>query len=390
MRWVQDRTEHHLADTHARDLVAEASLALDAEGRFLAVKVEAVANFGAFVSTVNPTIPTGGMAKVLSGLYAIPAAAHRDALRVHATQSPVDAVRGAGKPETLVLLECAGGPGGARDGARPRRTAPAEPGPAGLPLPHRARLRYDSGDYPALLDAALREADDGWLSRRARRRRRAAGMRRGAGCPATCTAPAAGATRPRIVQVLPDGTIEARTGTQSQGQGHATAYAQMIAAALGVAPGQVRILQGDSDRIPRGGGTGGSSSTIVSATTLARAAEAAVESGREAAAELLEARRGGRRMAARRAMSSPAPTAVSACSRWRSGAGGSTAAPTSTDSVETWPAGVAIAEVEVDPDTGAVRPGPLLGSGRCGRGGEPACCWPASCMAASPPASARR
>jgi carbon-monoxide dehydrogenase large subunit len=350
IRWVQDRTEHHLADTHARDLVAEITLALDAAGRFLAVKVEAAANFGAYVSAVNPTIPTVGMAKVLTGLYDIPAAAI--AMRCAFTNTvPVDAVRGAGKPEAFVLLERAVDLAARETGRDPvalrrQNLIPRHAFPYATPL----GFTYDTGDYAALLDAALQAADEaGFAARRAASAAR--GLRRGRGLSCHLHGSGGWGDETSIVEVMADGTILARTGTQSQGQGHATAYAQVLAAAFGVAPAQVRIVQGDSAGIPRGGGTGGSSSTIISATTLARAAEAAIEAGRDAAAELLEA--------------------ASADIEWRGGhyavagtdrriglfevaarAGTLEGRADFAATVVSWPAGVAVAEVEIDPETG--------------------------------------
>jgi carbon-monoxide dehydrogenase large subunit len=350
VRWTAERSEHHLADTHARDLLAEIALALDAEGRFLAVEVQAVANFGAYVSSVNPTIPTGGMAKVLTGLYDIPAA--HVAMRCAFTNTvPVDAVRGAGKPEALVLLERAVDQAARETGRDPvalRRLNLVRA------FPHRTPLgfTYDSGDYPALLDAALARADAaGFAARRAEAAAR--GRRRGLGLSCHLHGSGGWGDETSIVQVLPDGTVEARTGTQNQGQGHLTAYAQILAAAFGVAPAQVRIIQGDSATIPRGGGTGGSSSTIVSSTTLARAGAAAIEAGKEHAAELLEA--------ATADIEWAGGTYVVAGTDRRVGlfevaarAGGLRGQADFAGTVASWPAGVAVAEVELDPETGAV------------------------------------
>ncbi|MGX9961994.1 xanthine dehydrogenase family protein molybdopterin-binding subunit [Roseomonas sp. F4] len=352
VRWVQDRAEHHLADTHARDLVAEASLALDAEGRFLALKLEGVANFGAFVSTVAPTIPTGGMAKVLGGLYRIPAI-HIALRGAFSNTAPVDAVRGAGKPEALVLLEgvvdVAAQEGG-WDPVELRRRNLLSPGD----YPFRTALgyRYDSGDPPALLDAVLDLGDAaGFAARRAASA--AAGRRRGRGLACHLHGSGGWGDETSVVEVLADGRIEARTGTQSQGQGHATAYAQIIAARFGVAPERVRVIQGDSAALPRGGGTGGSSSTIISGTTLARASEAAIEQGRDAAAELLEAaaadiawRDGGYEIAGTDRRIGLVEVAARA--------GGLRGLAEFDATVESWPAGIALCEVEIDPETGAV------------------------------------
>ena len=351
VRWVQDRTEHHLADTHARDLAAEIALALDEDGRFLALDVRAAANFGAYVSTVNPSIPTIGMAKVLTGLYAIPAAAI--AMRCAFTNTaPVDAVRGAGKPEALVLLERVVDLAARETGRDPVALRRLNLIPRDA-FPWRSALGFthDSGDYPRLLDAALGLADAaGFAARRAASAAR--GMRRGRGLSCHLHGSGGWGDETSIVEVRADGTIAARTGTQSQGQGHATAYAQLLAAAFGVAPERVRILQGDSAAIPRGGGTGGSSSTIVSATTLARAADAAVEAGKPAAAELLEA-------AAADIEWQAGHYAIAGTDR-RIGlfevaakAGTLEGRADFAASVASWPAGVAIAEVEVDPETGA-------------------------------------
>ena len=352
VRWVQDRTEHHLADTHARDLVAEAALALDAQGRFLAIEVKAVANFGAYVSTVNPSIPTGGMAKVLCGLYDIPAA-HIAMRCAFSNTAPVDAVRGAGKPEALVLVERLVDEAARVTGRDPVALRRLNLVPRDA-FPYRTALgyRYDSGDYAALMDRVLALGDEaGFATRRAASEAR--GMRRGRGFSCHLHGSGGWGDETSQVAVLPDGTVEARTGTQSQGQGHATAYAQVLAARLGIDPAQVRIVQGDSDRIGRGGGTGGSSSTIISGATMTRAADVLVDQAKEAAAALLEA--------------APADIVYEA--------GGFVIAGTDrriglfelaarhgalqgqadfADTVESWPTGIARCEVEVDPETGVV------------------------------------
>ncbi|NKE43770.1 xanthine dehydrogenase family protein molybdopterin-binding subunit [Roseomonas frigidaquae] len=352
VRWVQDRSEHHLADTHARDLVAEASLALDAEGHFLAVRVEGVANFGAFVSTVNPTIPTSGMAKVLGGLYHIPSM--HIALRcAFSNTAPVDAVRGAGKPEALLLLERLVDVA-ARDAGRDPvalRRLNLLPRDA---YPYRTALgyRYDSGDPAALLDAVLELGDAAGFAAR-RQASAARGLRRGRGVACHLHGSGGWGDETSMVEVQADGRITARTGTQSQGQGHATAYAQVLAAAFGVDAAQVEIIQGDSDRIPRGGGTGGSSSTIISGTTLSRAAAAAIEDGLPAAAEMLEA------AAADVAWANGAYEIAGTDRRVTLAAvaerqGGLRGQADFEGTVETWPAGIAWCEVEVDPETGQV------------------------------------
>ena len=353
IRWEQTRTEHHLSDTHARDLIAEASLALDAEGRFLAIKVDGVANFGAFVSTVAPTIPTMGMAKVLSGLYAFPAAAI--ALRcAFSNTPPVDAIRGAGKPEAFILLESLVDQAARETGRDPiaLRRLNFIPRQA---FPYRTALglRYDCGDYAALLDAALAEGDAaGFPARRAVSEAR--GMRRGLGLACHLHATGGWGDETSLLRIGADGVVEAVTGTQSQGQGHATAYAQIVAAALGIAPERVRVVQGDTARAPRGGGTGGSSSTIISGATLKRAADAAIAAGMDAAAERLE-------VAVADLTYRKGHYVVEGTDRFidlfelAAAVGGLDGRADFDTTVESWPAGIAIAEVEIDPETGVVR-----------------------------------
>jgi aerobic carbon-monoxide dehydrogenase large subunit len=353
VRWTQERTEHHLADTHARDLVATAQLALDAEGRFLALRVDGVANFGAYVSAVNPTIPTAGMAKVLTCLYDIPAA-HIHLRCAFSNTSPVDAVRGAGKPEALVLVERLVDVAARETGRDPvalrrlnlvKRDA----------FPYKTALgyTYDSGDYEALMQAVLRDGDDAGYAAR-RQASAAKGLRRGRGFSCHLHGSGGWGTETSIVTISADGVIEARTGTQSQGQGHNTVYAQIVAATFGVDIAKVRIVQGDSATIPRGGGTGGSSSTIISGTTMKRASDLAIAKARDEAAELLEAaaidieyRKG-----AFNVVGTDRSITLFEVARRKGGIEGRA---DFADTVETWPTGIALCEVEVDPETGVVK-----------------------------------
>ena len=352
LRWMQERTEHHLSDTHARDLVAEASLALDAEGRFLAVRIEGVANFGAYVSTVNPTIPTGGMAKVLTSLYAIPAA-HIHLRCAFTNTVPVDAARGAGKPEALVLMEGLVERAARETGRDPLalRRLNLVPRDA-FPYVTALGYRYDSGDFSALLDSvAAQGEEEGFVARRAASAAR--GLRRGRGFACHLHGSGGWGDETSRVELHPDGRIEAFTGTQSQGQGHATAFGQMLAARFGVEAGAIILHQGDTDLVPRGGGTGGSSSSIIAGTTLRAAAQGAIEQGRSIAATLLEAApvdiafESGAYVIAGTDRRVALLSVVAA-------AGGLTGRADFAETVESWPSGVARCEVEIDPETGAV------------------------------------
>jgi carbon-monoxide dehydrogenase large subunit len=355
LRWVCERAESFLTDNHARDLVARMELALDDEGRFLALKVDAVANYGAYVSMFAPTIATTGMAKVLSGLYRIPAI-HQSMRCAFTNTVPVDAFRGAGKPETTALLERLIDVAGVETGLGPveiRRRNLVDSFPYRTPMGY----TYESGDYRRLLDEALKLSNaDGFAARRSASE--AAGLRRGLGIACHLHGSGGVADEAAAISVHGDGTIAAITGTQSQGQGHETIFAQIVGAALGVPYDRVRLAQGDTGRIGRGGGTGGSSSTIISGTTLKRAADTVILKGRDLAAEFLEAApadiayRDGRFEVVgtdRRIGLFEVAVRAEASGRALEAAGDF------VDKIESWPTGVMVCEVAVDPETGAAR-----------------------------------
>jgi carbon-monoxide dehydrogenase large subunit len=362
LRWVSERGEHALTDSHARDLIASGALALDGEGRFIGLRVEAQSNYGAYVSMFAPTISTTGMAKVISGLYRIPAI-RLDFDCAFTNTVPVDAIRGAGKPEALFLLErlvdlAAQETGRSAIALRRLNLLKLED----MPYAAASGYTYDAADCPRLLDLALQAADHaGFAARRAASETR--GKRRGLGIGCHLHGTGGGADEHVVVDVQPDRLV-ARLGTQSQGQGHETVFAQLLAQALGVPIERIEVRQGDTRTIPRGGGTGGSSSTIISGTTLKRAADVVIERGRDLAAERLETapadiafrdgtfeivgtdrRIGLLELAAHKPFSGDAVFA---------------------DKIESWPTGVMVCEVEVDPDTGAIVLDRLTVTADCG------------------------
>jgi len=366
--WSADRSETFLSEAHARDQQTTGELALDANGKFVGLRLHGLASLGAYTSTFAPSIPTTGMAKVASGLYAIPAI-HMEMHCLFTNTVPVDAFRGAGKPETLFVLErlvdlAAAKTGIDRIELRRRNLVPA------AAMPYRTALGfvYDSGDFPRLFEEALAQSDHaGFAARRATSE--AAGLRRGYGISCYLHGTGGVADENSRVEVAGDGTVSVHTGTQSSGQGHETVYAQVAAALLDVPIESVRVLQGDTARIGTGGGTGGSSSTIISATTIHQATEKLVERLRLIGAHLLEAapadialENGHVAIAGTDRRLSLAEIAVRAAGNdlpeeLRGPVRGEAKF---ADQILSYPSGVIACEVEVDPQTGATRIDRLL------------------------------
>jgi carbon-monoxide dehydrogenase large subunit len=362
LRWSAERAEHALSDSHSRDLVASAELALDANGKFLAVRVKAEANFGAYLSMFAPSIPTTGLAKVMSGLYRIPAM-HILFDCAFTNTVPVDAIRGAGKPEALFLLErlidIAARETG-RTAADLRRINFLKA--SDMPYKASSGYAYDAADAPRLFETALKAADEtGFAARRAASEAR--GKLRGLGFACHLHGTGGIADEHAVIQVTPDRLI-AHAGTQSQGQGHETVFGQVVASVLGVPVDRIEIRQGDTRTIPHGGGTGGSSSMIISGTTLKRAADVVIERGRNLAAERLEtapadiAYRDGRF----EVVGTDRRIGLFELAAWKPFEGNATFA----DKIETFPTAVMVCEVEIDRDTGAIKLDRLTEVADCG------------------------
>lgn len=362
LRWTCERAELAQSDSHARDLLASAELALDANGKFLALRVKAEANYGAYVSMFAPTIPTTGLAKVISGLYRIPAI-RIDFDCAFTNTVPVDAIRGAGKPEALFLLErlvdlAAHETGRTPAALRRLNLLKADE----MPYAAASGYTYDAADCVRLFETALKAADEpGFAARRATSE--AAGKRRGLGLACHLHGTGGIADEHAVVQVGPDRLV-ASVGTQSQGQGHETVFSQILAASLGVPMDRIEVRQGDTRSIPHGGGTGGSSSTIISGTTLKRAADVVIERGRDLAAERLETaaadiayRDGGFEVVGTDRRIGLFELAASKPFSGDALFG---------DKIESFPTGVMVCEVEVDPETGEVRVDRLTEVADCG------------------------
>jgi carbon-monoxide dehydrogenase large subunit len=287
VKWVADRTEHFLGDTHGRDNITTARLALDENGRFLALDVDTIADMGAYLSTYAPYIPYIGAA-MLPGVYDIPDCFVR--VRAAYTHTvPVDAYRGAGRPEASYVIERL-----VDAAARDAGLAPDEIrrlnfiAPEQMPYATATGKTYDTGEFDAQMSRALDLADwNGFEARAAAARSR--GVLRGVGIATYIEACGGNGPDTATISLDKDGTIRLHVGTQTTGQGHDTSFSQIIADHLSVPPDQVRMLQGDTQQIATGTGTGGSSSIPAGGNSVAMAAAKLAEQLKDIAADALEA-----------------------------------------------------------------------------------------------------
>ncbi len=288
VRWRDDRSDSFLGDAAGRDIHADGELALDADGRILAMRLVGVANMGAFVTGVGPLPGTTNILKNGASLYRIPAA-FVNMRCVLTNQNPVAAYRGAGRPDgnlfTDRLVDRAARETG-RDPAEFRRMNLLRSDE--LPYTAVSGQVYREGEFEAVLDKALDAADAAGLAAR-RADSRARGLVRGFGVASYLEATAPPGKEMGGLRFEADGRIAFLTGTKDYGQGHQGAYAQILGPALGVSYDRIGLLQGDSDALLHGGGTGGSRSLMASGKAAVEAVEAVIEKGRAAAAHYLEA-----------------------------------------------------------------------------------------------------
>ena len=299
VKWVADRTESFLADAHGRDHVSEVEMAFDEDNRIIGLKVDTIANLGAYMSLFSSCVPTYLYATLLSGQYAIPAI-HANVRTVYTNTAPVDAYRGAGRPEATYLLERT-----IEIAARELGVSPAELRRKNFvtSFPHQTPviMCYDAGDYAASLDAAMKEADYAGFEKR-RAEAKARGKLRGIGMScyieACGIAPSAavgslgagvGLWESAEVRVNAVGTIEVLTGSHSHGQGHETTFAQLVADRFGIPLEQVSIVHGDTDKVQMGMGTYGSRSGAVGMSAIVKALDKVEAKAKKIAAHLLEA-----------------------------------------------------------------------------------------------------
>ncbi len=299
IKWAAERSESFLSDAHGRDHVTHAELALDKDGKFLALRVQTTAAMGAYLSTFASCIPTILYATLLAGQYTTPAI-YCEVTAVFTNTAPVDAYRGAGRPEATYVIERVVHQAGVEMGI-PQDEIRRRNFIRTFPYQTPVALLYDTGGYDACLDEAMRMADvKGFAERKSDAAKR--GKLRGLGyasyIEACGIAPSnvAGALGARAglfeageVRVHPTGSVTVFTGSHSHGQGHETTFAQVVATRLGIPIENVDVVHGDTGRVLFGMGTYGSRSLAVGGTAIVKALDKIIAKGKKIAAHLLEA-----------------------------------------------------------------------------------------------------
>ena len=299
IKWTADRSEAFLSDAHGRDHVTTAEMAMDKDGTFLGMRVKTTANMGAYLSTFASSVPTILYATLLAGQYKTPAI-YCEVKAVFTNTSPVDAYRGAGRPEATYVVERL-----VEQCAREMKLDPADIRRRNFvtefPYATPVGLTYDVGNYSASLDKALQLAD---VANFPARRDAAAKRGKKLGLGYSCYIEACGLAPSNIAGALgaraglfeagevrghPTGTVTVFTGSHSHGQGHETTFAQVVAGQLGIPVENVEIVHGDTGRVPFGMGTYGSRSLSVGGSAIVKAVDKIIEKGRKIAAHMLEA-----------------------------------------------------------------------------------------------------
>jgi carbon-monoxide dehydrogenase large subunit len=361
VKWADERSESFLSDHHGRDHTVTAELALDRDGRFLALRFTGYANLGAMLNPVAVLMPTLNTVKNAIGVYKTPLI-ESSVKAVFTNTTWVSAYRGAGRPEGNYYMERLVDAAAAElgiDRVELRRRNHVEP--KQMPYATPAQTTYDSGEFTAILDRALRAADwNGFDARRADSVARGKLRGRGIGHYLEVTAPPQ--NEMGGIRFEADGTVTIITGTLDYGQGHASPFAQVLTEKLGVPFERIRLLQGDSDELIAGGGTGGSKSMMASGAAIVEASEQVVEQGKQIASFVLEAAVVDIEFAAGRFTIAGTDRSIGImelAERLRGGLDLPAELPRSLDvkhvhkaAPSAFPNGCHIAEVEIDPDTG--------------------------------------
>lgn len=354
VKWTGDRADAFQTDTHGRDMVSEVELALDRDAKFLGLRVKTFSNMGAYQAQFGPAIQTFAGGKMVGGLYKIPTM-HNEVVGVATNTAPVDAYRGAGRPESAYLTERV-----VEQAARELGLTSVEIRrrnlltPADLPYQSAFGNLFDVGNFPAVLERAVANADmAGFAARKAASAAR--GKKRGIGMGYYVEIAGGGGVQEFAdARFTTDGLIEVAVGTQSNGQGHETAYAQVVAATLGIDFERVRIVQGDTTRLELGHGTGGSRSLQFGGAASIEACNAVITKGKELAkqplgsddidyADGLFKAAGTNRSIGLFDLAAQFAGQLDARGHYKT-----------AKQTPTFPNGCHIAEVEIDPDTGVV------------------------------------
>ena len=356
VRWAADRSEHFMGDAQGRDNVTHARMALAEDGKFLAMDVDLIGDMGAYLSTFGPYIPHGG-AGMLPGLYDIQAF-HCRVRTVFTHTVPVDAYRGAGRPEAAYVVErlvdaCARKLGMTPDAIRKKNFIQ----PKALPYKTATGKVYDSGDFAAHMKRAMDVANWKEFPKRAKVAKKA-GLVRGIGMASYVEICGTMGDETANVRLDPNGDVTILIGTQSSGQGHQTAYAQIVAEQFGLPPERVHIHQGDTDEIKTGLGTGGSASIPTGGVSVQRATQDLGDKLKELAAEALETSASDLEInngVIRIAGTDRSINFADVAKRAGGDTGKLNGSATFNSADGTYPNGTHIAEVEVDPATGITK-----------------------------------
>ncbi|MEJ2087024.1 MAG: xanthine dehydrogenase family protein molybdopterin-binding subunit, partial [Gammaproteobacteria bacterium] len=360
VKWQGDRSEMFLSDSHGRDNLTEATMTLDGDGRIRSVRIETLANLGAYCSAVGPFVPTMAGGRVTGTVYRIPALYH-SVRCLYTNTMPVAAYRGAGRPEACYVMERL------MDAAARELSLPREEirrrnfiRPTDMPYVNHSGVTIASGHFSETRQLALERADwDGFAERRAAAQ--ANGRLRGIGLGYYVESSGGGPQEEASVTIHADGSADVVVGTYSHGQGHETAFAQILADTFGIEFERLNFIQGDTEYVKFGGGTGGSRSSQMGGVAVKRAGEGVIAKGRVIAAEMLQTEPARVRYEAAVYRVEDGATEVrlgevarAAGTAQFGGDGLSDTTRYDRGATYTFPNGCHVAEVEIDPDTGEI------------------------------------
>jgi carbon-monoxide dehydrogenase large subunit len=364
VKWTDERSGSFVSDHHGRDYDMTVEVAFDKGGLIQAVRLTGYGNLGGYCSAFGPLLPTVNVTKNIISMYRTPLL-EVDTKCVFTNTTLVSAYRGAGRPEGAISMErtmdyAAAQLGIDRFELRKRNFIKARE----MPFKAASGVNYDSGDFPGLFKDALERADVKGFGKRKRESKRA-GKLRGLGVACYVETTAAMTTEMGGIHFNADGTVTIVTGTLDYGQGHASAFAQVLVEKLGIPVDRIKLVQGDSDQLVAGGGTGGSRSAMLSGTAIAQASDKVIENGRQIAAQALEVSAGDIEFMSGRfviAGTDHSLGIMELAERLRAGMKLPEGVPATLDVTHvteavpgTCPNGVHVVEVEIDPDTGLTR-----------------------------------